>query len=390
MFALAIRLDNNQITLLWRDPCIVSELQTKERLDRYVFHVKWHDLLANPQNLKSISDQKLKDFFDEYYGKGAGRHTFMNIHRGRIIMSVRQFRSMLLDLFNEKKDIVTRMNEVLEGRHHIHGVGRALVTSLLLDFDPSKYVIWNDVVDRALATLGRKPKKERGESVGQTYARIIHETEKIRRLAPRQYGNYLDVDLFYYVVVDKPVGRRAVSEILVHLPKPEDVRPVFVHINDAFSSARRSAAGSVLLVEDGSSNIDKESSRRAEEIVLCQERVRLKKAGRPDLARKVRDVSDQVGLGYDIESFAEKGEAIQVEVKSTKGKKMRGFHLTSSEWLAAQKFGRTYEVHIVLQPQKSTPRISKIPHFSRMVETKRLLLQPSEYFASPIKASHLI
>jgi hypothetical protein len=385
---LGVRLDDNQIALLWRDAGITDELQEKERLKRYAFHTKWHELLANPQNLKSIPNQKLKDFFDEYYGKGAGRHTFVNIHRAHIIMRVSQFRSMLRFLLDEKIDIVRRVAEVVDdtGRYHIHGVGKALASSLLIDFDPSRYVIWNDVVDRALASLGRTPKKERGESVGQTYTKIMRETEKIRRLAPSQYRNYLDVDLFYYIVADKPAGKRALRDtIKLQLPKLADVRPVFIDINEAFSVNRRGMPRNVFPMWEMNS-MDRESARRAEEIVLDQEREKLRRAGHPELARKVRDVSCQVRLGYDVESFTEKGDRIQIEVKSTKGKKVGRFFLTSSEWLAAQSFGKSYELHFVLQPQTSAPRISKMQHVAHNVRAGKLVLEPSQYLAFLRKA----
>jgi hypothetical protein len=380
VIVLTVLLDDKQIALLWRKPGIIDELE-KQRLDRYVYHRRWHDLLGDPQNLKSIPDEKLKDFFDEYYGKGAGRHTFVNIHKARIIMDVKQFRSMLIFLLDDKKDIVRRMNEVLEGRYHIHGVGKALVTSFLLDFNPSKYAIWNDVVTRALVALGRAPKKETGESVGRTYAKILRETRKIRHLAPSQYRNYLDVDLFYYIVTDERIGRRALRNTLeMQLPELADVGPAFIDVNKAFSRTRRRAALNVFSLAEGR-DIDRESARRAEEIVLDQEREKLKKAGRPELARRVRDVSSFARLGYDIESFAENGRVIQIEVKSTKAKKLSGFYLTSSEWLAAKNYGKTYELHIVLQPHTLAPRITKIRDVSHMVRAGRFMLEPSQYFA---------
>ena len=58
-----------------------------------------------------------------------------------------------------------------------------------------------------------------------------------------------------------------------------------------------------------------------EERVLAHERASLRSAGRDDLARKVRWVSEQDGdgAGYDIASFAPDGQVRLIEVKTTNG-----------------------------------------------------------------------
>jgi hypothetical protein len=61
--------------------------------------------------------------------------------------------------------------------------------------------------------------------------------------------------------------------------------------------------------------------RAGEERVLAHERAALRTAGRDDLARKVRWVSDEDGdgAGYDIASFGPDGRARLIEVKTTNG-----------------------------------------------------------------------
>ena len=53
----------------------------------------------------------------------------------------------------------------------------------------------------------------------------------------------------------------------------------------------------------------------AEEIALGEERRRLVRNGRADLARRVRLVSDRPALGYDIRSFELNGLGRHIEVK---------------------------------------------------------------------------
>jgi hypothetical protein len=61
--------------------------------------------------------------------------------------------------------------------------------------------------------------------------------------------------------------------------------------------------------------------RAGEERVLAHERAALRTAGRDDLARKVRWVSEEDGdgAGYDIASFAPDGLPRLIEVKTTNG-----------------------------------------------------------------------
>lgn len=66
--------------------------------------------------------------------------------------------------------------------------------------------------------------------------------------------------------------------------------------------------------------------RAGEERVLAHERASLRSAGRDDLAREVRWVSEEDGdgAGYDIASFAPDGLPRLIEVKTTNGWSMTG------------------------------------------------------------------
>lgn len=74
----------------------------------------------------------------------------------------------------------------------------------------------------------------------------------------------------------------------------------------------------------------------AQAIVLAAERRRLEKAGHAELARRVKDVSDDCSLGYDISSFTNEGNPKPVEVKAAakRGNDSR-FFLSENERLKA-------------------------------------------------------
>jgi hypothetical protein len=78
--------------------------------------------------------------------------------------------------------------------------------------------------------------------------------------------------------------------------------------------------------------------RAGEEIALAHERSVLRGADRPDLAERVRWVSqlDGDGAGYDIASFEPDGGERLVEVKTTRGWERTPFHISRNELAVAE------------------------------------------------------
>jgi hypothetical protein len=73
--------------------------------------------------------------------------------------------------------------------------------------------------------------------------------------------------------------------------------------------------------------------RDGEEMVFHFERQRLQQLDRPDLAKKIRWISEEDGdgAGYDILSFDEKGKERFLEVKTTVGSDTTPFYITRNE-----------------------------------------------------------
>jgi hypothetical protein len=79
--------------------------------------------------------------------------------------------------------------------------------------------------------------------------------------------------------------------------------------------------------------------RAGEQRVLAHERAVLRAAGRDDLARDVRWVSedDGDGAGYDIASFTPEGRTRLIEVKTTNGWERTPFHISRNELAVAEE-----------------------------------------------------
>src|SRR5262245_45183755 len=73
--------------------------------------------------------------------------------------------------------------------------------------------------------------------------------------------------------------------------------------------------------------------RDGEELVFHHERERLQQLDRPDLARKVQWISEELGdgAGYDILSFDALGKERLLEVKTTVGADTTPFYITRNE-----------------------------------------------------------
>ena len=97
--------------------------------------------------------------------------------------------------------------------------------------------------------------------------------------------------------------------------------------------------------------------RAGEELVFHHERSSLMAAGREDLAREVRWVSDEDGdaFGFDISSFETDGRARLIEVKTTNGWERTPFHISRNE-LAVAEAQQRYWCLVRLWNFARTPR----------------------------------
>ncbi|WP_068110696.1 DUF3883 domain-containing protein [Tropicimonas marinistellae] len=112
---------------------------------------------------------------------------------------------------------------------------------------------------------------------------------------------------------------------LSNQPPPQELEQM-LHIARKFNVAERDERNMAL-------------GREGEERVLQHERSALRSAGRADLARKVRWVSEEDGdgAGYDIASFALDGRSRLIEVKTTNGWERTPFHISRNELAVANE-----------------------------------------------------
>ena len=122
----------------------------------------------------------------------------------------------------------------------------------------------------------------------------------------------------------------------------------------------------------------KRIGNRGEAIVKSMEEKRLRDEGRPDLAQKIKHISDKSDKeGYDILSFDADGTSRHIEVKATSASNLdRGFYISSNE-LGKSKSLPNYHIYFVFSAMSKNPRILPVPQPN--LESSQYNLDPVAY-----------
>lgn len=120
---------------------------------------------------------------------------------------------------------------------------------------------------------------------------------------------------------------------------------------------------------------------RGEAIVMDFEKERLKKAGKLELVKKIRDVSKDNSHGYDIISYEPEGAEIKIEVKVARLNQdgVFEFYLSAHEKKVAETT-KNYYFYLVfdIDGKKGPPQIYRlVPPFEE--KEGRLIIEPIQY-----------
>jgi len=134
------------------------------------------------EHIPELAEEEVKAFlrFDN------NKH-WTTLHRqgNRICADMAVLREALGRLVDETNPLPERLVHAVDS---VHGLGKGIVTAMLLVAYPEKYGVWNNVSEGALRDLGIWPVFQRGESFGHRYERV---NDVLVRLAAE-----LDIDLW--------------------------------------------------------------------------------------------------------------------------------------------------------------------------------------------------
>jgi Domain of unknown function (DUF3883) len=119
--------------------------------------------------------------------------------------------------------------------------------------------------------------------------------------------------------------------------------------------------------------------KAGEEMIFAFERQHLIAHGRPDLARKVRWVSqeDGDGAGYDVRSYDQNGSERLIEVKTTNGLQTTPFYLTRNELSFSNERPKEFRICRLYDFSKKPKMFELAPPIEKLVR-----LEPLTFAAS--------
>ena len=101
-----------------------------------------------------------------------------------------------------------------DGKYHIEGVGRAIATLFLMDFNPDKYSLWNNKTEMGFSALGLEKVYETRDSWGGAYQKVLEKLRTIIELKPELNLSFNDVDLFLHTISAEEEGKQVVKAVM--------------------------------------------------------------------------------------------------------------------------------------------------------------------------------
>lgn len=122
--------------------------------------------IFSPEHLPHLTCEEFRSFLNSN-----NNHHWSGLHRmgPRICSDLPRLQKALSTLVDENIDIVERLNFTEQS---VSGMGKAIISAILLVVFPDKYGVWNSTSEGGLKRLGLWPNFDRGETFGQRYVKI--------------------------------------------------------------------------------------------------------------------------------------------------------------------------------------------------------------------------
>lgn len=172
--------------------------------------LEYYGKLFRPESVPSIT----KDQFKAFLLLNNNKH-WANIHRQpNIYADMDRLKVTLLMLLDESQPIQSRLDRIVDkgGPLYIKGLGRAVLTPILMCVYPDKYAVYNQISEEGLNWLGRNTAKPT-DSFGKRYVAI---NEACHQIAEEIKQPLTLVDSMFSLVVH---GVEPVAD----LPEPPSV-----------------------------------------------------------------------------------------------------------------------------------------------------------------------
>jgi len=126
--------------------------------------------IFKPHHLKHLTREEFQSFLVQ-----RNNLHWSGLHRKgpKICSNMGRLRKSLAILLDEARPIAQRLDALQAGgRSDVPGMGRAILTAILLVVYPDRYGVWNNRSQASMEALGLWPQFERGESLASRYVKV--------------------------------------------------------------------------------------------------------------------------------------------------------------------------------------------------------------------------
>ncbi len=189
----------------------------------------------------------------------------------------------------------------------------------------------------------------------------------------------------YGSIGDKKNLPEKLKQYITTLPPITDIEPVFIDPSyselpeEIYTRAEKKTTKSKIDFGKKGQR-DRDLGYQGELIVMKAETIKLLKAERPDLAKKVKHESiDSDSLGYDITSYNLDGSEKHIEVKSTSNpSSLVSFHISDTQYKKINEDPK-HCIYLVLKADTINPQIIEIDSLSEMLLNNTAKIKPESY-----------
>ena len=156
--------------------------------------VEHYGKLFQPANIDQLTEEQFRSFLLFKNNKHwSGIHRQPNIY-----VDMDRLKATLKVLLNESEPIQTRLDRITDGNSlYIRGLGRAVLTPILMCVYPDRYAVYNRISEEGLTRLGRN-KSRASDSFGKRYVTI---NEACRQIAEEIHRSLSLVDVMFSLMV---------------------------------------------------------------------------------------------------------------------------------------------------------------------------------------------
>jgi len=162
--------------------------------------------LFSKENVLSISKDEFTSFL---FVKNNYHWSSLYRQKNVLLGDFEGLRMNLYKLVDESFPITERYTEIIKS---VKGMGRALMTAILLVSFPNKYGVWNATSESGLKILNIYPKFKRGSSEGEKYVNI---NERLIELAKILNVDLWTLDYFWWLLIEEYHNKK--NETLIEI-----------------------------------------------------------------------------------------------------------------------------------------------------------------------------